>query len=58
MEIELSSELKVGSVPDYNGKKYGKLQITSQKLAVLVGKKVRVKLIVEFNAKELFEVEM
>lgn len=51
--LKLESRLKVGRVPAYNGKQYGKLTISSYKLFPYVGKLVKVKVIVE-NVSERF----
>lgn len=45
--IELKSILKVGKVPDFENKKFGKLQISSQKIAHLIGKRVFVTVLIE-----------
>ena len=40
--IKILTELTVGKVPEYNEKRFGKLQISNQKLADRVGKKMHV----------------
>ena len=40
--IKILTKLKVGKVPDYNGTKFGKLQISNKKLAEKVGKDLHV----------------
>lgn len=40
--IYIDTDLKVGKVPDYHEQKFGKLQISSRKLADIVGQNVRV----------------
>lgn len=40
--IKLITKVKVGKVPDYNGKQFGKLQVSNQKLAEQVGKQIHI----------------
>jgi len=40
--IKLNTRLTVGKVPEYNGKQYGKLSVSSQKLACKIEEKLPV----------------
>lgn len=51
-KIHLKSTLTVGKVPEYNNKKYGKIQISSQDLAEYIGKKFFVEVIIHINDDE------
>jgi len=53
--FELNAHPKVGSVPDFNGKKYGKIQITSQKLAQHAGDNLYIILLVFESEQELLK---
>jgi len=44
--LKLQRTIKINKVPDYNEKRYGKIQIVSTKLAELSGKYVDVEIIV------------
>lgn len=46
-EIIIDKKVTIGKIPEFNGKKYGKIQISSPKLADYVGKKVNVRIIIE-----------
>lgn len=53
--IKIKTDTKIGKAPDFFGKQLGKIQITSTKLADLVGKRMTVVIQVldENEAKEL-----
>ena len=51
--IQIDTDLKVGKVPDYHEQKFGKLQISSRKLADIVGQKVNVLVFVLETGEEL-----
>lgn len=44
--IKLQRTIKINKTPDYNGEKYGKVQISSKKLAELVGKTVDIEIVI------------
>ena len=51
--ICIDTDLKVGKVPNYHEQKFGKLQISSRKLADYVGQNVRVMAFILVPGEEL-----